>query len=161
MVMIMRTCRPARVCWHNYRPILQIGQGDEAEWFDREGNRIDRDELYCYGQPMFHEGIELGFVPDMDEGLALLQVRYSAAGYDTIYLASNEWGNQVMQRIAEEHFRDNPDCEFVEVYEHAGWHLGFRRDGSIWCTANDAARLERPWPQPTGLDGKHIRREPQ
>ena len=59
--------------------------------------------------------------------------------YDLIHLSDDEWGNETMKRIAMEHFASDPSCQFVEVYEHAGWFLGFRRDGSIWTTANDMA----------------------
>jgi hypothetical protein len=152
---------PAQVCWHNYKPILQVGHHEEAEWFDRDGNQIDRDTLYFHDRKMFHEGVELGYVQNVSEGLCLLQSRYSAAGYDMLYLASNEWGNVVMAQIAQEHFAAHPDCEFVEVHEHAGWYLGYRRDGTIWSTANDCARLRDPWPRPAGLSGKEIRRQPQ
>ena len=79
--------------------------------------------------------------------------------YDIIHLASDEWGNEKMKSIAQDHFAVTPDCDFVLVYEHAGWMLGYRRDLSIWGTANDQARLERPEPRPTGFSGRTIRRD--
>ena len=71
--------------------------------------------------------------------------------YDTIYLGSKEWGNQIMTDLARQHFATHPDVEFVEVHEHGGWWLGYRRDGSIWATANDAA-------DPAGLAGSRPER---
>lgn len=68
-------------------------------------------------------------------------------GYDMIHLADNEWGTPKMVQVADAYFRDHPECEYVMVYEHAGWCLGFRRDLSIWNTANDMAVLDnRPRP---------------
>jgi hypothetical protein len=76
-----------------------------------------------------------------------------------IHLADNEWGNEVMWQVALDWFGDHPDCEFVEVYEHAGWYLGFRRDGGVWCTANDMARCKGPFP-PRGYEfGPSVRRQ--
>ena len=43
--------------------------------------------------------------------------------YDMIYLANNEWGNELMYQVAQAWFKEFPDCQFVQVYEHAGWHL--------------------------------------
>jgi len=83
----------------------------------------------------------------------------TADTYDVIYLARNEWGNEMMRLVAERWFRDNPECEFVLVHEHAGWYLGFRRDGSVWATANDQAVLRVLMPQPRGgYSGRSERR---
>jgi hypothetical protein len=153
-------CLPAQVCWHNYKPIIQIGHNEDATWWDRDGHQIDREALHFHGRKAFHYGVEMGYVHDVGEAVTMLGYRYSAAGYDYIFLASNEWGNETMDRVAQEHFAAHPECEFVEVHEHAGWYLGYRRDGSIWATANDTARLQKPWPRPAGLCGKTIRRQP-
>ena len=59
-----------------------------------------------------------------------------------IFCADNEWGNELMLKLAREAFDANPSLMFVEVYEHAGWSLGWRRDGSVWTTANDMAVLK-------------------
>ena len=59
--------------------------------------------------------------------------------YDQIRLADNEWGNQIMREVAEQHFRDHPDCPFVQIIEHAGWHLCYHRSGEVVGTANDMA----------------------
>ncbi len=77
--------------------------------------------------------------------------------YDLIYLADHEYGNDTMRKVAEQHFADHPAVQFVWVIEHAGWRLGFRRDGSIWSTANDQAVLQ-PGPQPSAYSGVCIRR---
>ena len=66
--------------------------------------------------------------------------------YDTVCLADDEWGNELMREIASDWFTHHPACEFVEVREHAGWYLGFRRDHSVWATANDCAALNGPFP---------------
>lgn len=75
--------------------------------------------------------------------------RDPTSGYVMIFLASNEWNNETMQRVAKEYFATNPSVNFVEVHEHGGWFLGYRRDMTIWSTANDSARLSHPRPQPT------------
>lgn len=62
--------------------------------------------------------------------------------FDVIQLADREYGNTLMREVAMEHLRVHPTLQFVEVREHAGWYLGYRRNGSIWTTANDGARLE-------------------
>lgn len=66
----------------------------------------------------------------------------TATTYDLVRCTDSQWNNMVMQALASRHFHENPDCNFVEVWEHAGWSLGFRRDGSIWSTANDQAQLD-------------------
>ncbi|HXJ56963.1 MAG TPA: hypothetical protein VNU68_09885 [Verrucomicrobiae bacterium] len=78
--------------------------------------------------------------------------------YDTIKLASGEYGNLLMRQVADEYFRANPGCRFVLVHEHGGWFLGYRRDGSIWTTANDAAVLHKGQPFPTRFSGTTVRR---
>lgn len=75
-----------------------------------------------------------------------------------IYLADHEWGNQLMYQVAMEWFAEHPACQFVEVVEHAGWHLGFRRDGGVWCTANDMAHCKGPFPPPNFEYGPSVRR---
>lgn len=77
--------------------------------------------------------------------------------YDMIFLADDEYGNDVMEQVAREHFAANPDCQFIVVYEHAGWFLGYRRDMSICATANDGAALP-PGPRPERFSGVEIRR---
>ncbi len=77
--------------------------------------------------------------------------------YDMVHLADDEWDNDTMQRVAEEWFQDHPDCQFVYVHEHAGWFLGYRRDLSIWCTANDMARCEGT--RPDTFSGVSLRRQ--
>ena len=76
--------------------------------------------------------------------------------YDTIKLGRGEYGNLLMRQVADEYFHANPGCQFVLVHEHGGWFLGFRRDGSIWSTANDAARITGP--MPTRLSGTTVHR---
>ena len=64
-----------------------------------------------------------------------------------VYLADDEWDSETMKQIAAAWFVDHPACEFVEVHEHAGWWLGYRRDLTIWTTANDAARCPGTKPE--------------
>lgn len=78
--------------------------------------------------------------------------------YAMVFLGDSEWGNDTMDRVAQEFFAANPTCEFVQVQEHAGWMLAYRRDGSIWNTANDMAVL-RPGSRPESLAYVY-RREP-
>lgn len=81
----------------------------------------------------------------------------SATEYTLIHLADDEWDNQIMESVARQHFDEHPDCQFILVYEHAGWALGFRRDMSIWSTSNDCARLDGG-PRPS-ICGDTIRRQ--
>jgi hypothetical protein len=78
--------------------------------------------------------------------------------YDVVRLGPTEWGSDTMRRAAEQHFAAYLGCDYVLVHEHAGWYLGYRRDGSIWASANDAAVLP-PGPRPSGPSG-HQRRRP-
>lgn len=82
------------------------------------------------------------------------------ATYDSIWLAPDEWGNDTMDQVAREYFAAHTGVHFVLVIEHAGWHLGYRRDGSKWATANDAADL-KPGPRPTAFSGTEVRRTSQ
>ncbi len=77
--------------------------------------------------------------------------------YDVIHLADSEFGNETMRRAADEHFAEHPAVQFVQVYEHGGWYLGYRRDGSTWCTANDSATGDQG-PRPTEYSGRDVRR---
>ena len=67
--------------------------------------------------------------------------------YDLIFLGPDEWGNETMRAVAQEHFEANPDLQFVQVYEHAGWSLGFRRDIECWGSANNSAVIRGPFPE--------------
>lgn len=61
--------------------------------------------------------------------------------YDIVRCGDYQYGNVLMEWLAFHHFRMNPDCAFVEVWEHGGWMLGWRRNGTIWNTANNTAVL--------------------
>ena len=78
--------------------------------------------------------------------------------YDTIHCSSSEYGSDKMTNIAREYFLSHDNIDFVMVHEHGGWYLGYRRDGSLWATANDVARLDKPHPQPTRWSGTEVRR---
>lgn len=78
--------------------------------------------------------------------------------YDIVKLSDDEWNNEVMLAVSMEHFQENPECQFVQVYEHGGWMLGFRRDETVWDTANDTARLTDPYPQPDSFSGVYVDR---
>ena len=65
-----------------------------------------------------------------------------------IHLASDEWGNDIMRRIADEYARHHAERPLiVAVHEHAGWRLSYLygapgiADGAICGTANDSAVL--------------------
>ncbi len=80
--------------------------------------------------------------------------------YDMVFLAENEWGNQIMREVAAEWFKDHPDCNFVQIYEHAGWWLAFHRgDMEVIGTANDRAIMRDDRPRPTDYSGLEHRRE--
>jgi hypothetical protein len=79
--------------------------------------------------------------------------------YDMIYLADNEWGNTIMSEIADEWFAAHPDCNFVYVYEHAGWSLMFHRSKECVGSANDLAVFRPDRPRPTAGSGICVRRE--
>lgn len=64
------------------------------------------------------------------------------AKYLCVHLGDKEWGNETMARVAAEHFAADPSLTVVEVYEHGGWFLQYRRDGRIVGTANDMARFD-------------------
>ena len=79
-----------------------------------------------------------------------------------IQLADNEWGNQLMDRVASEalvEHRDKPNLVVV-VQEHAGWFLSYTHGREIVDTANDTAVLSHParefWEKVRGLPEVHL-----
>lgn len=66
-------------------------------------------------------------------------------------LADDEWGNELMGRVAREYADQHREAWplIVCVYEHAGWFLSYLfgapgvEDGAICGTANDGASLSR------------------
>ena len=82
-----------------------------------------------------------------------------ATAYDMVYLADDEWGNETMKAVAGEWFTQHPACNFVMVYEHAGWWLAYHRS-DLECvgTANDLAVMRADRPQPTHYSGNYVRR---
>jgi hypothetical protein len=56
-----------------------------------------------------------------------------------VHLAEDEWGNDVMWRVAQGVFAEFPNVDLVTVYEYAGWMLGYLRDGTVVESANDGA----------------------
>lgn len=77
--------------------------------------------------------------------------------YDTIRCTETQWSSSgVMERLAHHHFQQHPDRQFVEVYEHGGWYLGYRRDMTIWSTANDMAKLSPTETFPNGHSGNIV-----
>jgi len=61
-----------------------------------------------------------------------------------IHMADDEWGNELMYKLAEDAIRAHPECEclVVKVYEHAGWFLQFAMlngELKVVGTANDGA----------------------
>ena len=55
------------------------------------------------------------------------------------HLADNEWGNELMRKVAMERFEKDPSLDIVEVNEHAGWSLSYTKTGMIVGSANDMA----------------------
>lgn len=79
--------------------------------------------------------------------------------YDMVQLADNEWGNTIMEEVAEEWFKEHLNCQFVEVREHAGWFLGYHRDTmEVIATANDMAVMRQDRPRPSEFSGLCHRR---
>lgn len=78
--------------------------------------------------------------------------------YDLVHLADDEWGNDLMEQVAREWFAQHPQCEFVEVHEHAGWWLGYHRSMVIVGTANSSALLPADRPRPSHFSGTCHRR---
>ncbi len=72
-----------------------------------------------------------------------------------IFLADNEWGSELMEKVAKERLTQMKDeypgdiC-IVTVYEHAGWFLsyafidGYSDNMRVVGTANDGARFDGP-----------------
>jgi hypothetical protein len=58
-----------------------------------------------------------------------------------IKLGDNDWGNDLMRKVAMEAFDHDDSLDAVQVNEHAGWYLTFLRDGTVVGTANDEACL--------------------
>lgn len=59
-----------------------------------------------------------------------------------VWLADNEYGNPLMNRVAEEFLCDHPEVDVVEVIEHAGWWMRYARlNGRVVVigSANDQA----------------------
>lgn len=79
--------------------------------------------------------------------------------YDIIHLAENEWSNIIMREVAAEWFKDHPDCEFVQVWEHGGWWLAFHRSMETVGTANGSAVMRADRPRPTDYSGVEQRRQ--
>ena len=154
---------PAHICWSYERGyFVQWGDDESAEWFDMAGERIDRSKLFWSfdGSAQFRViRLNIGCYDCAHCAVERATEFYSPAGYDMIYLEDNEWGNETMRRVCEEHFSQNPNCQFIECHEHGGWWLGFRRDGSVWSTANDMAQFDQPWPQPSDKPGQVVIRQ--
>lgn len=129
---------PAYVCWTYGRGYcVKLGAHSDAEFFDHEGNQIAVSEY-----DNIKVVAELGLCESVDMAVRQMNAKWRPVGYVRLYLAHYEWGNELMRKVAQEWFDTHPDCEFVHVTEHAGWHLGFRRDGSVWSTANDMAHMD-------------------
>jgi hypothetical protein len=58
-----------------------------------------------------------------------------------VRLASDEWGHELMWKVARDTMDADTTLDAVHVIEHGGWHLMFNRDGLVVGTANDNCRL--------------------
>lgn len=153
-------CCPAYVCWtmdRGYFVMLRIDGREEC--FDRHGRQMPEQQYRWEGKFFPRVVAELGMVDSVEFAAQCLDARYRPVGYDQIHLADNEWGNRLMEEVAIEWFAHHPEAEFVHVLEHAGWHLGFRRDGTIWTTANDMAVMRNPYPIPSYGVERLVRRQ--
>ena len=68
--------------------------------------------------------------------------------HQLIFMADDEWGNELMREIAETAIAQwrGPGELVVEVWEHGGWHLTFARiNGVTTCvsSANDCAQFDQ------------------
>ena len=68
--------------------------------------------------------------------------------HQTIHMADGEWGNTLMQEIAESAINEwrGYGHLVVEVWEHGGWHLTFAAiNGVLTCvsSANDCAQFDQ------------------
>lgn len=73
--------------------------------------------------------------------------------YDVVRCSHRQWELAMMRALARLHFDVHPECNFVRVQEHAGWFLGWTRDGQIWSTANGHAYIDPSVPRPTNWSG--------
>jgi hypothetical protein len=82
-----------------------------------------------------------------------------------IHLADDEWGNGLMQTVAQVYAEQHADKRplIITVHEHAGWFLSFLygapgiSDGTICGTANDDAILPRGVLEfGNGIDGERF-----
>ena len=147
---------------HTYRHALSAARG---------GHFIPNDD---------HPEIGIGqyVVVEFDPADKFARIADAAAtAYDMVHLANDEWGNATMRAVATEWFSQHPACNFVMVYEHAGWWLAYARDETpclpgvgldahggryhmeIVGTANDLAVMRKDRPQPTHYSGVCVRRE--
>ena len=56
-------------------------------------------------------------------------------------LGSDEWGHELMLKVAQERLAADDTLDVVQVIEHGGWQLSFNRDGLCVGTANDTCRM--------------------
>jgi hypothetical protein len=96
------------------------------------------------------------------EGVVARRWPSQATAFDQICLADNEWGSPLMRQVAEEWFKTHPLCNFVSIYEHAGWALAFYRhkSGEARCcaSANTDAKFPANTPRATHFSGVCHRR---
>ena len=65
----------------------------------------------------------------------------------TVFLGGNEWGNELMLKVAEDLFSLSTDKEnlLVTVHEHAGWYLSYAMiNENIRCVSSANDRAEFP-----------------
>lgn len=80
----------------------------------------------------------------------------------SIHLADNEWGHELMEKVAKEWLADHPEFEpvEVEVWEHGGWFLTYNRQMAVVDTANDMAEMSdecvKFYELTTGFDYKFL-----
>lgn len=77
---------------------------------------------------------------------------------DLVFLSGDEWDNDTMLAVARDWFARHPACQFVNVYEHAGWNLTFNRAEVCVGSANHEAVFPPGTVRPTGYSGRSERR---
>lgn len=145
---------PAAIVSHaEHHLVLMWGHTDDSKtFFHHKGRELPKGDFFrenpVAAYPCYRVVSLLGSFETVAEALAALNSRYVQATYAELHMPQGVYGGEAMQAAARAFFEAHSELQFVLVHEHGGWHLGYRRDLTIWCTANDQATLSVPYPQP-------------